>query len=172
MRSSLPRPGGAASSVKLSANECMKQQGTASWFSNAVKHVLGFFLLLVFIPIVIPWAVLWLFYGLFLYIALWLTWCTRGHNVLLVYSNSPNWQEYVEQRILPRLPSSTLVLNWSDRKKWSQLWLSVRAFHYFCGDVECNPLAVVFTPSAGLRPFDFGNHLETTNMVRLNLLRR
>ena len=87
-------------------------------------------------------AAVWLMFAC----GIWITWSTRDRRVLFVYSNSPNWKEYIEQRILPRLPANTVIMNWSERKKWSQLSLPVRAFHYFCGDVNCNPAAVVFRP--------------------------
>jgi hypothetical protein len=111
--------------VKFSENVLMEQQRMTRWLPSSLRDVPGLILLLVFFPLIVPWMVLWL---------------------LFVYSNSPNWQEYIEQRILPRLPANTVIMNWSERKKWSQLSLPVRAFHYFCGDVNCNPAAVVFRP--------------------------
>jgi hypothetical protein len=39
-----------------------------------------------------------------------------GRRVLLVYSSSPNWQEYVEEDLLRRLDPHVVTLNWSDRQ--------------------------------------------------------
>ena len=52
--------------------------------------------------------------ALLLHMALWLVWGTLGRRVLFVYSNSPVWQEYIEQNVLPRLPETAVVLNWSN----------------------------------------------------------
>jgi hypothetical protein len=38
----------------------------------------------------------------------------RGRYVVFVHSNSPVWQDYIADRILPRLPADTVILNWSD----------------------------------------------------------
>ncbi len=124
----------------------MERQRTTRWLPSSLSEVPGLVLLLIFLPLIVPWIVLRLLFGLCLHMVIWVTWSPRGRRVLFVYSNSPNWQEYIEQRILPRLPANTVIMNWSERKKWNQLSLPVRAFHYFCGDVNCNPAAVVFRP--------------------------
>src|SRR5918911_507082 len=46
-------------------------------------------------------------------------WGARGRDLLLVYSNSPNWQPYVEANWLPRWGERAVVLNWSERSRWS-----------------------------------------------------
>src|SRR5271170_2002013 len=59
-----------------------------------------------------------------LYLAIWAIWLPRGRRVLFVYSNSPNWQAYVEEKIIPRLPSKSAILNYSERSKWPRFTLS------------------------------------------------
>lgn len=135
-------------------------KATTRWLPSSPKDVPGFILLLVFLPLVVPLVVLWLWFGLFLHVAIWLAWYTRGRSVLFVYSNSPNWQEYIEQRILPRFPVNAIIMNWSDRKKWNKLSLPVQAFYYFCGDVNCNPAAVVFRPFRVAKTFRFWQPLR------------
>ncbi len=115
----------------------------------------------VLIP-VIPYALLYLavalpllaLYSLCLRIAVWSWWCLRGRDILFVYSDSPVWQDYIEQRILPRLGERAIVLNWSERKRWSPS-LKRMAFYHFGGDREFNPLAVVFRPFRRTRTFRF-----------------
>ena len=46
-------------------------------------------------------------------------WGGQGKRLLLVYSNSPNWQAYVEGNWLPQLESIAVVLNWSERSTWA-----------------------------------------------------
>ena len=75
-------------------------------------------------------------------------------GTLLVYSDSPIWRVYVEQRILPRVTGRAVVLNWSQRAKWRHS-LARMAFAHFGGSREFNPLAVVFRPFGRTRTFRF-----------------
>jgi hypothetical protein len=69
----------------------------------------------------------------------------RGRDVLFVYSESPIWQTYIEDNILPRLGDRAVVLNWSQRARWRLLspW-SAHAFRHWGGQHEFNPMALVF----------------------------
>jgi hypothetical protein len=111
-------------------------------------------------PVLVAYAVvfllLWLAFASLLHLAIWVWWCPRGKSVLLVYSNSPVWQEYFETEIVPRLGPRAVVLNWSERKKWPRFGsLAVMAFGCFGGGREFNPLAVVFRPFRLRRTFRF-----------------
>ena len=80
-----------------------------------------------------------------LYALVWFWWIGPAHRrVLFVYSDSPNWKEYIELAILPRLPANTVVLNWSDRRHWPWLSVPVRLFRRFTGRREFNPIGLVF----------------------------
>jgi hypothetical protein len=92
---------------------------------------------------------------LFIHIAIWSIYCTRGTHVLFVHSNSPNWQDYVQKHLLPELPEASLILNWSERSTWNRRSLSVQVFRHFGGDREFNPMAVVFRPFRRTRTFRF-----------------
>jgi hypothetical protein len=84
------------------------------------------------------WAVV--LYGL-----VWSWWIGRsGRRTLFVYSDSPNWKEYVERVILPRLPENSVVLNWSDRSRWRRFEVPVLLFRTFAGRREFNPIGLVF----------------------------
>jgi hypothetical protein len=64
--------------------------------------------------------------------------------LLLVYSNSPHWQAYIEERWLPRLQPLAIVLNWSERAQWpKQHPFEAAIFRTWAGDREFNPLAIV-----------------------------
>ena len=69
--------------------------------------MLGAFLFVLLLPVILPIVLialtLHLLAGLFLHVAVWLCWCARGRYVLLVYSDSPVWQEYVERELIARL---------------------------------------------------------------------
>ena len=109
-------------------------------------------LLLPLIPLLLATYVL---YGIVLQLVIWVCWCSRGVNVLLVYSDRPNWHDYIETHIIPRLPPSTLLLNWSHRRKWKFLSLPVMAFRFFGGSREFNPLVVVFRPFRWAKTYRF-----------------
>jgi len=80
-----------------------------------------------------------------LYVLVWAWWIGRARRrVLFVYSDSPNWKEHIEVNILPKLPPSTVVLNWSQRRSWPKFNLSVILFRCFAGEREFNPIALVF----------------------------
>jgi hypothetical protein len=116
--------------------------------------VIAALLFVIFLPLIVMAIALYLLSGVFLHIAVWCCWCVRGRYVLFVYSDSPIWHGYVEERILPRLGARAVVLNWSDRKQWRRT-LAVLAFRYFGGSRDFNPLAVVFRPLRLARRFRF-----------------
>jgi hypothetical protein len=69
--------------------------------------------------------------------------------LLLVYSNSPHWQSYIEANWLPRVSPHAVVLNWSHRSKWGPDGSpESRLFHNLGTDREFNPL-VVYLPRGG-----------------------
>ena len=117
--------------------------------------VVGVCLLVLLSPLLILVAVvLYVLSGFVLYVAIWLGWCARGRHVLLVYSDSPIWHEYIENEILPRLEGRAVILNWSERKQWKKS-LAVLAFKRFGGWRAFNPLAVVFRPFQFAKVFRF-----------------
>jgi hypothetical protein len=111
-------------------------------------------LLLVLLPFVAVAFLLWFTAAFVLQLIVWTVWCTRGRYALVVYSNSPIWQAYFEQHVLPAVGDRGIVLNWSDRKRWPYS-LSSALFTFFGGTREFNPLAIVFRPLAWPRQFRF-----------------
>jgi len=116
--------------------------------------LLGVPLALVFIPLLIVSLLYVLVLTLCLHLALWCCWSLRGRDILLVYSDSPNWHDYFEQNILPLLGERAVVLNWSRRREW-RLSLATIAARHFGGRREFNPLAVVIRPFRLTRTFRF-----------------
>lgn len=103
-------------------------------------------LVLLLLPLFPLLVTIYFAYALVLQMVIWTCWCARGVNVLLVYSDSPNWHEYIETNIIPRLPSSSVAINWSNRRKWKRFSLPVMAARFFGGSREFNPMIVVFQP--------------------------
>jgi hypothetical protein len=111
-------------------------------------------LFIVLLPFVLVGAVLWLMAAVLLLLGVWVKWYPRGRYALVVYSNSPIWQEYFETHMLPAIGSRGVVLNWSDRKRWKYS-LPVALFRFFAGTRDFNPSAIVFEPFAWPRRFRF-----------------
>ncbi len=114
---------------------------------------------LVMLPIVLPLVLVAVTLGLahraVLYALVWLLWLPRGTDTLLVYSDSPIWQEYMTSQVLPLVQERAVVLNWSERKRWPRLSLAVHVFHSFGGRREFNPMVIVFRPFARAKRFRF-----------------
>jgi hypothetical protein len=116
-------------------------------------------LLVLILPFVLPLALvaiaLHLLYRNALYLLVWTLWLPKGKDVLLVYSDSPTWQEYMATQVLPAVYNRAVVLNWSERKKWRGWSLAVAIFHHFGGGREFNPLVILFRPARLARVFRF-----------------
>jgi hypothetical protein len=109
---------------------------------------------IVLLPVVAVALLLWLISALLLLSVVWLTWSPRRRYAVVVYSNSPVWQEYFEREVIPRLGERAIVLNWSERKSWP-LSLPVILVWVFGGSREFNPMAIVFKPLLWPRRFRF-----------------
>ena len=72
-------------------------------------------------------------------------WEPEEKFILFVYSESPNWQEYIEKNIIPKLQPNVTTLNWTKRSEWKDDEpLEAKVLKHWGGDREYNPLAVVF----------------------------
>ena len=111
-------------------------------------------LLIVLLPLVVVALALWLAAAVILQFVVWIAWCSRGRYALVVYSNSPIWQAYFEEHVLPSVGERAAVLNWSDRRQWPYS-LPVAVFRVFAGTREFNPMAIVFEPLAWPLRFRF-----------------
>ena len=111
------------------------------------------------IILLIPWIIIvllgFLVKALFISLAVRFVYLVRGRYIVFVHSNSPVWQDYISTHILPRLPSDTVIMNWSDRSNWKWLSLPVRVFRHYGADSEFNPLGMVGAPLRGMRTFRF-----------------
>jgi hypothetical protein len=114
-------------------------------------------ILVVLAPLLVAWAALSLFvWALTLpfqyFYEWWLAYRFRqihgrfGRFVLFIYSDSPNWKEYIETSLLPQLEPHVVTLNWSQRAKWGQTnSFEARVFRHWAGEKEFNPMALVFS---------------------------
>lgn len=99
------------------------------------------------------WLLLW---GTILRIWFWRAHATRGRPILFIYSESPNWQDYIEANILPKICDRSIILNWSRRRHWnSESFWEACFFRRFAGEYHYNPLALVFGPRGSIRAIRF-----------------
>ena len=106
-----------------------------------------FTLIILAIPTLILYGIFHLILRIFLNIIIWLLWCPKGKYIIFVYSDSPNWKEYISLNIIPKIEMHAIILNWSERKTWR--WyksLAVIIFRTYSGSVAFNPIAIVFRP--------------------------
>jgi hypothetical protein len=86
----------------------------------------------------------------------WLRYGRRGKFILFVYSNSPNWKDYVESNILPRIESHAVTLNWSEQKTWKdEHAFEAKVFRRWAGCSEFNPVAIIFPPAGKVKVIRF-----------------
>lgn len=116
-------------------------------------------LIIVLLPLIIPLAAI----GIVLFVAkrlilnalvrVW--WLPRGKDILLVYSDSPIWHEYLTNQILPLVQSRAEILNWSERNQWPSWSLAVLVFRSYSGGKNFNPMVILFQPLGRARFFRF-----------------
>lgn len=124
------------------------------WWMIPLAIVIGAILLPIVLLLVVIALLRVFITSLVVHSAAWLFWRRRGHDVLFVYSNSPIWKEYIETEILPAIRDRSVVLNWSERKKWPP-GIPRMMFDHFGGSRGFNPMAVAFRPYQRTRVFRF-----------------
>jgi hypothetical protein len=116
-------------------------------------------LVVVLLPLVLPLSLISLtLYGahrIALYLLVWVLWLPKGIDILVVYSDSPIWHEYMATQVLPLVQHRAIVLNWSERNRWPRFSLRTHVFQCFGGKREFNPLVVLFRPFHRARTFRF-----------------
>ncbi len=71
-------------------------------------------------------------------------WRSEGKVILFVYSESPNWEDYIEQEIMPKLSHCAVFLNYSRRAEWkNKMPLEAKIWEQWGGSREFNPIAIV-----------------------------
>jgi hypothetical protein len=119
----------------------------------------GLLLLIVFLPILAPAflmaGIVFVLYRTVLTVTAWAVLCRRGTNTVFVTSDSPNWNDYLQNNIISRIRSRAVVLNWSEHTHWKRFSLPVRIFFHFAGSTQFNPIAIVFRPFHRTRVFRF-----------------
>lgn len=96
-----------------------------------------------------------------------------GRFVLLVYSDSPNWKDYIEANILPRLEPHVVALNWSKRGEWERVNpFEAKVFKHWAGEEEFNPMALIFSPGGRVEDVRFWRPFRDFKHGKEGLLRQ
>jgi hypothetical protein len=127
--------------------------------NSQIKRFVQAASIILLLPLIIPLAaigiVLFLANRLILNALVRLWWLPRRKDVLLVYSDSPIWNEYMTSQILPFVQSRAEILNWSERNRWRRWSLAVRVFHSYSGSRNFNPMVILFSPMGKARLYRF-----------------
>ena len=107
------------------------------------------------LPLIVVGVVLFALHRVVLYLLVWLLWVPKGKDTLFVYSNSPIWQEYMTQQVLPLVQNRAIVLNWSERSIWRKWRLTPQIFYSFGGGHDFNPMVIIFRPLRRAKLFRF-----------------
>jgi len=127
---------------------------------NRKLKVIGILLFPIFLLIGGLWLVIYFpfvkLYGIWLKYRFWQRHGKFGKFILLVYSDSPNWKEYIEDSMLPRIEKHTVLLNWSRRKEWYRTHpFEARVFNHWAGKREFNPMAILLSPGHRVKQIRF-----------------
>jgi hypothetical protein len=109
----------------------------------------------IILPLLLSALTLHLLHRLALYLLIWCVWIPRGKDTLLIYSDSPIWRDYMTHEVLPLVEGRAVVLNWSERSRWSNLSFAAHVFRSFSGGREFNPMVVLFRPLRRAKYFRF-----------------
>lgn len=113
-------------------------------------------LLLLILASLVVWLPFYLAYLFLVRLLVEIFWGLRGRRVLLVYSRSPVWREYVETKWLPELGDHAVVLDWSDRATWTLTRpLAAWVFGAWQPSRDFNPMVILIPRFARIRRIGF-----------------
>ncbi len=77
-------------------------------------------------------------------VGFWIRHGRKGKFILFVYSDSSNWKDYIETKILPRIETRSIVLNRSKRREWeTRMSFETKVFNHWAGSGEFTPMALI-----------------------------
>jgi hypothetical protein len=133
-------------------------------FPPAIRRIGSGIAFVLFVPVLLIAGLLTL---VFVLPALWVrglwlrfrwqrTYGRHGKRILVVYSESPIWHDYIHENWFPLLKDVAVILDWSERSKWRQpAPLEIKIFRHWGGQREFNPLAVLIPVRGKVRTIRF-----------------
>jgi hypothetical protein len=129
-------------------------------------------LLFLLILITFPFAILYLITAIYLRIKFSEAALRQGKFIIFVYSDSPNWKDYIEANILPIIRQHTILLNWSERRNWeSSSWI-IKAFKHWGGESDFNPMAIVRCNFFKIQIIRFNKAFHENKFGKADLLKK
>lgn len=129
------------------------------WYWKIIFPIALIVLIPIILIVVVPFLCVYFLRRYWLLLQVWREWVPRGKRVLLVYSDNPEWKQYVELTLVPQLQPHVVLLNWSEKNTWKHDdVLEVKLFRHFYGNgwlsaeklrlggQEFNHVAIVFRP--------------------------
>ena len=126
--------------------------------------IIGLVLVFLMFPLGVAFLAGWLLATMALHLALVALWLPRGRRVLFVTSDDSRWKPYLDEHVVPRLPKSAVVLDWSERARWSPFALGVWLFRLWSGGRDFNPIAIVVRPWPSPKVFRFWSAFEAREL--------
>jgi hypothetical protein len=123
--------------------------------NRPLTNVVGLATVFLLFPLGVAFLAGWLLATIALHLALLVVWLPRGRRVLFVTSDDATWKTHLDLNVVPRLPKTAVILDWSARARWSPFQLGAWLFRLWSGDRNFNPLAIVFRPWRGPKIFRF-----------------
>ncbi len=131
----------------------------------------GRILRILLVPVFAAWAVIsfvmllaglpvFFLYKLLLRILIFKYWIREGKDVLFVYSDSPVWQEYMLNEVLPLVRERAVVLNCSEQKRWKRS-LAKAVFYAYKSNRNWNPMVLVFPKVGRVRQYRFNDAFKS-----------
>lgn len=115
----------------------------------------------------------WLVRRLWLNTRFRIKWGKKDKHILFIYSESPNWQQYIETNIVPRINQKAVLLNWSKRSEWkTNKPLEAKVLEHWGSEREFNPLAIVFMPRGMVKVIRFHKAFKDYKHGKEALLKR
>ena len=98
-----------------------------------------------------------------------------GRRLILIYSQSPHWQRYIEEHWLPKYTDQAVILDWSERHTCRALAPKppeIVLFERYGGRREYNPLAIGVPARGKVRVIRFWRAFRDFKHGREQALRR
>ncbi len=129
--------------------------------------------LMVFLPYLAVNGVFNFCKGCWLRMRFQIKWGSKGKNTLFVYSESPNWKDYIEREIIPKLSPYAVSLNYSRCAEWKHKKpLEAKIWKHWGGAREFNPMAVVIPDRGKVKTVRFHQAFRDYKHGKDHLLRQ
>jgi len=103
-----------------------------------------FFMITMITVLALTYILLAKIYETILLVAVQWQWTRHGIRCLVVHSDSPIWNDHIQNLWLPNIGRMARLLNWSENATWTST-LEVRLFRRFCQTgSNFNPAVLVF----------------------------